>query len=77
VLALDFSSFIVAYLFLGLSLFMGLALFYDRRDRATDAARQARSARHCARCGHLYSARSPEGEAPCPRCGLPNQRLRF
>jgi len=74
---LDFQTFTLVYLILGIGLVAFLSLYYDRRDAKRVDARRNLSARHCARCGHLYASPVREGEAECPRCGLPNQRMRF
>lgn len=58
-------------------LYLGLWLYYDRRDRRRFDALRRKHAFHCVRCNEVYA--SPEGNevAVCPRCGRENARLRF
>ena len=58
-------------------LFLGLWLWYDRRDHARFDAECRRATFHCIRCGSLYAVRRGPETAPCPRCGHENARLKF
>lgn len=57
--------------------FLGLWIYYDRRDHARFEAERRKTTFHCIRCDHLYSKRGRHESAPCPRCGFENGRLRF
>lgn len=57
--------------------FLGLWIYYDRRDHARFEAERRKTTFHCIRCSHLYSIRGREDTARCPRCGHDNGRLRF
>ena len=58
-------------------LFLGLWLWYDRRDHVRFDAECFRATFHCIRCDHLYAARREVAAAPCPKCGHENTRLKF
>jgi len=57
--------------------FLGLWIYYDRRDHARFEAERRKTTFHCVRCDHVYSMRGPHDTAACPRCGHENGRLRF
>lgn len=57
--------------------FLGLWIFYDRRDHARFETERRRTIFHCVRCGEVYAERGETGEADCPGCGHRNGRLRF
>jgi rubredoxin len=58
-------------------MFLGLWMWYDRRDHASFDAECRRTTFHCIRCGHLYSARRGPETSPCPKCGHENAHLKF
>ena len=74
---LEFPAAVVIYCVLVAVVFLGLWLFYDRRDQMRFDRERRRTTFQCIRCDRLYTA--PEGAAlfPCPRCGHENARLRF
>lgn len=73
----DLTTGVVFYcLFLALG-FLGLWLYYDRRDHARFSAERHRTTFHCIRCDHLYTMPGQAETAPCPRCGHENGHLRF
>ena len=57
--------------------FLGLWLYYDRRDHARFERERRRTAFHCIRCDNLYEAPVGAETAVCPRCGHENARLKF
>lgn len=74
---MDFVSATVLYC-LGVAIvFMGLWLFYDRRDYALFENARRKSTFCCVRCNHLYSAAGRPELCPCPRCRHENARLKF
>ena len=58
-------------------LFLGLWLWYDRRDHASFDAECRRTTFHCIRCDQRYAAPAGAQLCACPRCGHENARLRF
>ncbi|KXU35085.1 hydrogenase nickel incorporation protein HypA [Cephaloticoccus primus] len=57
--------------------FLGLWLYYDRRDHKRFERKRRRCTFHCIRCNHLYQAPADASLAKCPHCGHENSRLRF
>jgi hypothetical protein len=57
--------------------FVGLWLYYDRRDHARYELEGRKATFHCIRCDHLYSDSSHAGTIACPKCSHMNARLRF
>lgn len=57
--------------------FLGLWIYYDRRDHHRFEAEKRKTIFHCVRCDRVYTARGRVGEADCPHCGHKNGRLRF
>lgn len=57
--------------------FLGLWLWYDRRDHERFELERRRTTFHCVRCDTLYTAPSAHDLAKCPKCGHENSRLRF
>lgn len=57
--------------------FLGLWLYYDRRDHARFELERRRTVFHCIRCDCLYQGRTGTEVLACPRCGHENARLRF
>lgn len=72
----ELTTAVVAYCGLVAALYLGLWLYYDRRDRARFEGVRRKHAFHCVRCNHLYAA-SVGHTSACPRCGYENERLRF
>ena len=73
----DLTTGVVLFCFLNAAIFLGLWLYYDRRDHALFEQQRRRTSFHCIRCDHLYSLSTPAEVAACPRCGFENGRLRF
>lgn len=67
----------VIYCFLVAAVFLGLWLYYDRRDHARFEGERRRTTFRCTRCGHLYVIRGEVAESVCPRCSHENTRLKF
>ncbi len=57
--------------------FVGLWLWYDRRDHHRFEAERRRTTFHCIRCDQLYSASAGTEVSPCPQCRHENSRLKF
>ncbi len=74
---LDLTTAAVLYCTLVAGLFLGLWLYYDRRDHARFEVERRKTIFHCIRCDALYSAPTGTELAHCPRCGHENSRLRF
>ena len=67
----------VIYCFLVAAIFLGLWLYYDRRDHARFEGERRRTTFRCVRCNHLYVVRGEVQESTCPRCAQENTRLKF
>jgi len=74
---MDLVSATVVYSCLVAIVFMGLWIYYDRRDHARFEAERRQVSFHCAHCGHLYAVQGSSPNSTCPRCGQNNDRLRF
>jgi len=59
------------------AIFVGLWLYYDRRERVRYKAEARKWTFHCIRCDNLYSSNNLSGSVACPKCGHSNARLRF
>lgn len=59
------------------AIFLGLWMYYDRRDHARFEAERRRTTFHCVRCDHIYAVTGEHGMATCPYCGHENAKLRF
>jgi len=65
--------------------FLGLWLYYDRRDHKRFERKRRRRTYHCIRCNHLYQAPADTSVATsgsasvstCPHCSHENTPLRF
>ena len=57
--------------------FLGLWLYYDRRDHRLFERERRRTIYHCVRCSHLYSQKGEGEDCACPRCAHVNTRLRY
>jgi hypothetical protein len=67
----------VLYCVIVAGVFIGLWLWYDRRDHRRFERERRKTTFHCIRCDALYSAPAGTDLSPCPKCGHPNARLRF
>ncbi len=67
----------VIYCFLVAGVFLGLWIYYDRRDHARFEAERRHVSFKCVKCGHLYAVQGVHPQSACPRCGQENDRLRF
>jgi len=59
------------------TVFIGLWLYYDRRDHARFEGERRRTSFCCVRCQKLYVLRGEVENGTCPKCGQENIRLRF
>ncbi len=57
--------------------FLGLWLYYDRRDHQRFERERRKTVFHCIRCDALYTAPAGTEFMKCPRCTHENVRLRF
>ena len=57
--------------------FLGLWMYYDRREHAWFERERRKTTFHCIRCDRLYTAAAGVELCPCPRCAHQNSRLRF
>jgi len=73
----DLTTATVLYSLFLATFFLGLWIYYDRRDHARFEAERRRTIFHCVRCGEVYAKRGEFTEADCPSCGHTNGRLRF
>jgi hypothetical protein len=67
----------VVYCLLVAGVFLGLWLYYDRRDHQRFETERRKAAFHCIRCNRLYVAPAGTELCACPGCGHENGRLRF
>lgn len=74
---MDFVAATVIYCFFVAAVFLGLWIYYDRRDHARFEAERRQVSFHCIRCGHLYAIQGERVTSVCPKCGQENERLRF
>ncbi len=59
------------------AVFLGLWLYYDRRDHRRFERERRKTTFHCIRCDALYTAPMGSELFKCPKCGHENARLRF
>ncbi len=57
--------------------FLGLWLYYDRRDHRRFEGERRKTVFHCIRCDAVYTGTAGMELMRCPRCGHENARLRF
>jgi hypothetical protein len=57
--------------------FLGLWLWYDRRDHHRFEMERRKTTFHCIRCDALYTAPVGADLCACPKCSHQNSRLRF
>lgn len=74
---MDLVTATVFYCFLVAGVFLGLWVYYDRRDHARFEAERRHASFHCKRCGHLYAVQGDVNRSVCPKCGQANQPLMF
>lgn len=67
----------VAYCLIVAAIFLGIWLYYDRRDHRRFELERRKATFHCIRCDALYVAPAETAVCKCPRCGHENTRLRF
>ena len=58
-------------------LFLGLWIYYDRKDFRQFEAERRKSTFLCVRCDQLYVEAGLPATCACPKCGFVNGRLRF
>ncbi len=71
----EFATAAVVYCLLVAAVFLGLWLYYDRRDHRRFELERRKRAFHCIRCDALYTAGVEI--ARCPACNHENVRLKF
>ena len=74
---LDLTATAVLYCAIVGVVFLGLWLWYDRRDHRRFEAERRKTTFHCIRCDRLYTARGGAELCKCPRCAHENSRLKF
>ena len=74
---MDFITATVIFCLVVAVIFLGLWLFYDRRDYALFEHARKKSTFCCIRCQHLYWAAGRPEVGKCPKCGHENARLKF
>jgi len=73
----DFSAAAIVYCVLVGVFFLGLWLYYDRRDHRRFEGERRKTTFHCIRCDHIYAVPGNPESSPCPHCGHENTRLKF
>ena len=73
----EFTTAAVVYCVIVAVAFIGLWLWYDRRDHRRFERERRKTTFHCIRCDALYAASGGAEISPCPRCAHENSRLRF
>ncbi|MSU22451.1 MAG: hydrogenase nickel incorporation protein HypA [Opitutus sp.] len=73
----DLTSATVLYCVVVAVTFVGLWLWYDRREHRRFERERRKTTFHCIRCDALYAAPAATELAKCPKCGHENVRLRF
>lgn len=73
----DLTTTSVIYCLIVAAVFVGLWLWYDRRDHRSFEVDRRKTTFHCIRCDALYTALRGTELCRCPRCGHENARLRF
>lgn len=74
---IELSWFALLYIGTGLSIVLGLWLYYDGRERPEITAQRNRRTFACLKCDTLYSRVGDPETAACPQCGFENGRLKF
>ena len=73
----DLTTAVVVYCCLIGAAFVGLWLWYDRRDHRRFEEERRKTTFHCIRCDTLYTAPARTELRRCPKCGHENARLKF
>lgn len=73
----DLTTAAVVYCVLTAVAFVGLWLWYDRRDHRRFEQERRKTTFHCIRCDTVYSAPAGEEIRACPKCNHSNARLKF
>ena len=73
----DLTAAVVVYCLLVAGVFLGLWLYYDRRDHQRFELERRKTTFHCIRCDRLYTAPGGVELCPSPRCAHENTRLKF
>ena len=73
----DFATATVIYCVLVALGFLGLWMYYDRRDHRRFELERRKTTFHCIRCDTIYRAPPGQEFCQCPKCGHENTRLRF
>lgn len=74
---LELTTAAVGFCMLVAVLYLGLWIYYDRRDRSRFEAARRKHAFHCVRCNSVYASAQGSDVVACPHCGRENVRLRF
>lgn len=74
---MDYTTAAVLYCFVLAGVFLGLWLYYDRRDHARFERERRRSSFHCIKCDKVYAPQGRPELCVCPACGHENARLSF
>ena len=74
---LDLTDAVVVYCVLVAAVFLGLWLWYDRRDYRRFELERRKTTFHCIRCDALYTGPMGTELGKCPKCGHENARLKF
>ena len=74
---MDLLTAVVIYCFAMGFFFMGIWLFYGRREHAFFEHARRKITFLCARCDKLHTAAGNPDMCACPRCGHKNTRLKF
>ena len=73
----DLPTVAVIYCILVGVMFLGLWLYYDRRDHSRFERELRRRTFHCIRCDHVYEGPADAEQKVCPECSHENVRLKF
>jgi hypothetical protein len=73
----DLTTGTMIYCVLIAAVFLGLWLYYDRRDHRQFEEERRKTTFLCIRCDRLYTARAGAELCKCPRCSHENTRLKF
>ncbi len=76
-IVIDFESFLLLSISIGLFIVMALWYYYDHREKHLYEAERSQGVFHCVKCGKLYTHKKLQETGNCPVCGFRNARLRF
>jgi hypothetical protein len=74
---MDLATAMVVFCLLVAAFFLGIWIYYDRRDYALFEHARRKATFLCVRCDHLYAAAGRPDTCVCPKCGHTNSRLKF